>query len=98
MTKQYVRVAADLHCSWEGLPPTYRVYVNDELFSERTWIWTDSYLEENLQILANPGKYHIKFELVPPYLAQIWVKNMRVSDGPGRIKNNEVLRIYDESQ
>jgi hypothetical protein len=98
MTKQYVRVAADLHCSWEGLPPTYRVYVNNELFSERTWTWTDSYLEENLQILAEPGKYQIRFELVPPYLAQIWVKDMRVSMGPGRIKNNEVLRIYDESQ
>lgn len=98
MTKQYVRVAAEVHCSWEGLPPTYRVYVNDELFSERTWIWTDAYLEENLQILAQPGKYQIRFELVPPYLAQLWVKNMHVNHGPGRIKNNETLRIYDESQ
>lgn len=98
MTKKYVRVAAEVHCSWEGLPPTYRVYVNDELFSERTWIWTDSYLEENLQILAEPGKYHIRFELVPPYLAQLWVKNMLVSHGPGSIKKNEILRIHDESQ
>lgn len=97
MTKQYVRVAAEVHCIWEGLPPVYRVYVNDELFSERTWIWTDRYLEENLQILASPGKYQIRFELVPPYLAQFWVKNMQVTHGPARIKNNDILRIYDES-
>ena len=98
MTKQYVRVVADLHCSWEGLPPTYRVYVNDELFSERTWTWTDSYLEEYLQILAEPGKYKIRFELVPPYLAQLWVKEMRVNSDFATIKNNELLRISHESQ
>ena len=97
MTKQFVRVVADLHCSWEGLPPTYRVYVNDELFTERTWIWTDSYLEENLQILADPGKYKIRFELVPPYLAQLWMENLRVEYGNASIKNNEILRIPNES-
>ena len=98
MTKQYVRVTAEVHCSWEGLPPIYRVYVDNELFSERTWIWTDSYLEEHLQILADPGNYQIRFELVPPYLAQLWVKNMQVNYGLGQIENNEILRIPNESQ
>ena len=96
MTKRYVRVVADLHCSWEGLPPTYRVFVNDELFSERTWIWTDSYLEEYLQILAEPGEYKIRFELVPPYLAQLWAKDLRVKMGTASITNNEILRIYHD--
>jgi hypothetical protein len=96
MTKRYVRVVADLHCSWEGLPPTYRVFVNDELFSERTWIWTDSYLEEYLQISAEAGEYKIRFELVPPYLAQLWAKDLRVNSGTASIKNNEILRIYHD--
>jgi hypothetical protein len=96
MTKRYVRVVADLHCSWEGLPPTYRVFVNDELFSERTWIWTNNYLEENLQISAEPGEYKIRFELVPPYLAQLWAKDLRVSVGTASITNNETLRIYHD--
>jgi hypothetical protein len=55
-------------------------------------------LEENLQIFAEPGKYKIHFELVPPYLAQLWMKNLRVSLGHASIKNNELLRIHDESQ
>jgi hypothetical protein len=55
-------------------------------------------LEENLQILAEPGKYKIRFELVPPYLAQLWMKDLRVSLGNAYIKNNELLRIRDESQ
>lgn len=95
MTKKFVRVLADLHCDWEGLAPTYRAYVNDELFTERTWIWTNSYLEEALQIQAEPGTYTIRFELVPPFLATLSVRNLRV-DVPQEtgvdVKNNQ-LRI-----
>ena len=53
MTKQFVQVLADVNCEWEGLAPTYRLYVDDELFAERTWRWTDSYLEEIIQIYRN---------------------------------------------
>jgi hypothetical protein len=97
MSKKFVRVLADVYCDWEGLTPTYRVYVNNELFAERDYIWTDAYLEESLQIEAQPGKYHLRWELVAPHLAQLHVKNIRVDYGPGNIKNNELLRIYDES-
>ena len=98
MSKKFVRVLADVHCDWEGLDPTYRVYVNDELFAERTWIWTGSYLEEILQIEAEPGEYTLRWELVPPHLAQLQVSNVQVDYGPGQIKNNTLLRIADESQ
>jgi len=98
MTKKFVRVLADVHCAWEGLDPIYRVYVNDELFAERTWRWTAAYLEEMLQIEAEPGSYTLRWELVPPHLADLSVHNVRVDFGPGVIKNNTVLRIQDESQ
>jgi hypothetical protein len=42
------------------------VYVNNELFNERTWVWREQYLEEFLQIWAGPGKYELRWELVPP--------------------------------
>jgi hypothetical protein len=98
MTRKFVRVLADVNCDWEGLPPIYRVYVNDELFAERTWTWTDEYLEEMLQVEAEPGKYRLRWELVPPHLATLRVENVRVDHGPANIKNNDLLRIYDESQ
>jgi hypothetical protein len=97
MTKKFVRVLADIHCDWEGLNPIYRIYVNDELFTERTWPWTDAYLEEMLQIEAEPGQYNLRWELVPPHLAQLTVQNVRVDFGPGNIKNNTLLRILDAS-
>jgi hypothetical protein len=97
MEKKFVRVLADVNCEWEGLSPIYRVYVNDELFAERTWIWTDQYLEENLQIDAPVGDYLLRWELVPPCLAQLDISNVRVELGSGTIKDGNLLRIYDES-
>jgi hypothetical protein len=96
MTKEFVHVLCDVYCDWEGLPPIYRVYVNDELFSERTWIWQNEYLEELLQINAEPGDYNVRYDLVSPNLARIFVKNMRVELGNAEINDN-VLRIKDES-
>lgn len=97
MDKKFVRVLADVDCEWEGWNPVYRVYVNDELFAERTWRWTDAYLEENLQISAEPGTYDLRWELVAPHLANLKVQRLRVEHGPARIIDGK-LRILDESQ
>jgi hypothetical protein len=94
MTKQFVRVLVDVDCEWEGLAPTYRLYLDNELFAERTWRWTDTCLEEMMQVEAEPGEYAIRFELVPPHLAQLQVTNIRVDYGPGTVENN-VLRIVE---
>lgn len=98
MNKKFVQVLADIYCDWEGLNPTYRVYVNDELFAERTWHWTDSYLEEMLQINAEPGEYTLRWELVPPHLANLVVNKVRIHQGPALIKDVTTLRIMNESQ
>ena len=88
----------DLDCEWEGLPPAYRVYLADELFAERTWIWTDCYLSEMLQISAPPGRYALRVEPVGPTLAQFTVTNQRVAHGPATwTKKGRVLEIQDES-
>jgi len=93
MNRYFVQVLADVNCEWEGLDPVYRVYVNEELFAERSWRWTDAYLEEMLQIEAEPGEYRLRWELVQPCLARLTVSNVRVDQGPASVKNNELLRI-----
>ena len=95
MTRHFIRVLFDVHCDWEGKAPNYRVFVNDELFTERTYNFTDAYLQEMLQIEAPHGNYKIRCELVPPAFARLEVKNMHVDYGPGTIKGN-TLRIRDE--
>ena len=99
MSTVFVKAWFDLECEWEGLPPIYRIYVNHELFAERTWTWTDHYLSEMLQILAPPGLYELTVQPVGPTLAHFTVTNQRVEIGPGAwIKKGRVLEIQDESQ
>ena len=45
MTRHFIRVLCDVHCEWEGQAPDYRVFVDDELFTERTFNFTDAYLD-----------------------------------------------------
>ena len=93
MAKKFVRILSNIDCDWEGLSPVYRLYVNDELFSERTWIWTDSSLEENLQIDAEPGEYTIRYELIEPNLATLKIGSLSVDYGPAEILDNTHFRI-----
>ena len=100
MKPEFVTVLTDVYCKWIDQHPRYRVYVNDELFAERTWIWTDTYLEEMLQIKAPPGQYTIRYELVPGFdnNAGLKLRNMRVDFGPGRIVDKQgTLEIRHES-
>jgi hypothetical protein len=56
--------------------------VNDELFTERTWIWNDNYyLEETLQIEAVTGEYQLLFQLIDDSGAELEIKNPRVEEG-----------------
>ena len=93
MSKTFVRILSRVDCKWEGLSPVYRLYLNDELFSERTWTWTDSYLEEALQVQAAPGTYTLRYELVAPHLATLEVGELTVDYGPAVKVNNVTFRI-----
>lgn len=96
MKPQFVLLLADVFCDWEGEPPRYRVFVNGEMFAERTYIWREEYLEESLQILAPPGRYTVKFELLDPERATLRVKNYRVTKGKAR-EFKGTLEIFDEN-
>jgi hypothetical protein len=79
-----VNVECDVTAKVLDHPFRYRVYVNNELFAERTWIWQGVYLEEMLPISAPAGVYPIRFETVDPDHGRIKVRNFKIA-GPGRI-------------
>ena len=82
-------VAMDISCQWTDNPPRYRVFVNDELFAERTFIWDNGYyLEEYLTIQGPPGKYNIRCENVDPELGEFKFKNTRMVSGQGSMYKN----------
>lgn len=91
----YATVICEVHCEWKHDPPRYRLFVNDELFVERQYIWQKEFLEEMIPIWVNPGDYKIVYEMVPGDQGMFEIKNMRVDQGPpgATVLNNRTLRI-----
>ena len=54
----------DVHCHWSETPPVYRVYVDNDMITERTFGWTgyDHYIQENLVCDLAPGVHCIRIE------------------------------------
>jgi hypothetical protein len=99
MLEEFVVAVCDVRCQWnQNDSPKYRCYVNDELFTERTWIWNEQYLEESIQILAPPGKYKIRYEIVDSQDAVIKPSNLRIEFGPAVITPNGSIHIYTSKQ
>jgi|688.fasta_scaffold18815_8 hypothetical protein len=93
MKTHAVSVHCDVICEWKNAPPRYRLFVNNELFMERTFIWTDHYLEEVIPIEAPPGNYQIRYELLGSPDDSLRIKNARVHSGPGVLHKNLRLEI-----
>ena len=95
-----VSVVCSVHAKIAEHPFRYRVYVDNELFTERTWSWPSGiYLEEMLLISAPPGVYPIKFELVDVKHGKIRTENYRTT-GPARMivdQDQVAVEILDES-
>lgn len=96
----FVIVECDVTAKVHAEPLQYRAYINNELFAERTWIWSGSYLEEAFQIQAAPGIYSIRFETVTTDHGRIKVRNHRVTTGPAKIidyQGQTAVMISNES-
>lgn len=87
----------DLYCRWRKRPPIYRLYVNNELFVERVFIWTDHYLEEAISIWTKPGDYQLRYELLPGFEAVLEPKNFRLIYAPqgAYLHNSQTLRVVN---
>ena len=93
MDTKFVKVLFDLECDWEGIPPNYRVYVNNELFADRTYHWGNQfYLTEMLQVEAEPGDYSIRLE---PYdrIGNFKITNTRIEYGQALVVDDKTFKI-----
>ena len=92
MQTKSVQVHCDVYCKWDGNDTRYRLYVNDELFTERSWIWNckDYYLEEVIAIEAPPGLYKIRYELLEPSNSKLKIRNMRVTSKNAAIHEDQI--------
>lgn len=84
--KKSVIVTFNVECNWQGFPPDYRVFVNDELFAERTYrVNSNEYITEILNLYAEPGVYQIKFEPIEPKTGRFTLGEPRVEVGTAKV-------------
>lgn len=95
MTQTFDVIATcEIHCDGWHREPRYRLYVDSELFAERTWIWRDLHLEEVLTVRGQAGRYRVKLENVDPELGMFKLRNLKITAGPGVIANDGSIQIY----
>ena len=89
-----VQMRIDVHHSQIGRngDPCYRLYINNELFSERCYRFEcDTYLTEQLFINREPGTYRIHVEAVGGFTYKL--RNLRCVFGEAQVLNNEVFKL-----
>ena len=98
MRNQFVKLNLDLHCDWKRVPPTYRLYVNHEMFTERTYIWSNTqYLQEILQLSAPAGKYTIRIDNLGDPDCVFKIRGLKVETGSARVIDSKTFEIVNES-
>ena len=89
-----VQMLIDVHHKHIGRnhDPRYRLYINDELFSERHYRFeSDMYLTEQLFVTKKEGTYKIKIESISGFSFKL--RNLRCKCGTAQIINDEVFKL-----
>lgn len=102
-----VNILIDIHCvrpSWaleyhkeQLLPPIYRVYVNEDLITERSWLWDDGKLiREEIWVELDTSTVH-KIKLQPVLkvagMAKFKIDNLVVDNKPAVIQDFNDLEV-----
>jgi len=89
--KKFVTVTLDIYCFWLNEAPSYRLYVNEELFADRTFRWKeDKYLQEVIPLHAEPGLYTIEIEHNDKHIVDFNANNLQIKKGNAvRISDRE---------
>jgi hypothetical protein len=93
-----VELLVDIHCTRPEVTvqPNYRIYIDDDLITERNWAWDNNTLiREHLWVDLEPGKdYNITLEpiLAVSEQAKFDLKNFQIIK-----RNYEVITEQDNS-
>jgi hypothetical protein len=78
-----VRLTAEVFCNRSEGEPTYRVYVDDDLLTERSWVWPayEVFVREYIEVEVEPGAHRLTISECncDPVFE---IKNAMVNDAP----------------
>lgn len=79
-----VVIEFDIYCDWQESTPIYRIYVDDDLLTERTYIWNNEreFVRERVVVCVDTGSHRCRIEKVGTTDATFSVKNINIDDEP----------------
>lgn len=92
---QDIIIEVDVLCDWQSEPPSYRLYIDNELFTERDYIWRNpnQWVREILVAELAPGTHTIKVEPVinqdPQFVHTFILANFSVNNKLQHLENGK---------
>lgn len=87
-----VKLSVDVMCNWLGYNPAYRIYVDGDLITERTYRWNNDheFVREHILVYLNAGTHTLKLEKVRnrDSLSDFDLKNFAINDQPAELVKN----------
>ncbi len=86
-------ISLDVYCRWIVTTYAYRIYVDDDLLTERTYVWNNNsqFVRENIVVYLDPGEHTIRIEPVNPLFKGFRYENVHINKQPTNIVNNRFL-------
>lgn len=100
-----ISIKVEVHVLLTTNCPQYRLYVNDDLITERLWIWdATTVIEENVTVDLSPNQYHSIWvkavDLNNPFLgSQLAIKSLKINGKAVGLINehrSEISFLLDE--
>lgn len=84
MLRRNAELTFQVHCYYSGNNPRYRIYVDNDLITERTFAWRsgEQYIEEHVIIDAPVGQHSLRVENVDPHLGTFTIENVLLDGIP----------------
>lgn len=88
-----VEITCDVYCRWTASPPAYRVYVDNDLLTERTYVWdiSEQFVRENIIVNIEPGAHSLRIEPVNPEVTSFSIRNITINKQPVTLVNNQFI-------
>ena len=89
------KLEIDLFCNIRRDKVAYRLYVNDELMTERDYIWDNKthYLTEIVPLDIEPGTHTIKVENLNPDNGEFSINTIRLNGEITTLYNGQEFRL-----
>lgn len=73
-----IDIQFDLWCKWAKAPPTYRLYCDNDLLTERTYTFDNkqAFVRELAKVVLEPGEHEFVVENLHPELGMFELRNI----------------------